>query len=134
MELPRRKPGDVFLPDGAFRECLTDLRQFEDAHDLAILIVYAFDRRTHMLPFWYADKRMAPCSVRLLGDVLDAAGFRNVRIVLQQWSPKVRPSLAQINGRAPDILMVSAMQVHAEPAYALVRDAHSLGESRPLIL
>ncbi len=134
MELPRRDRDDIHLKDGAFRECMAALRGMKDVHDLAILIFYAFDPRTHMLPFWYADKRMAPCSVRLLGDVLDAAGFKNVRIVLQQWSPHVLPSRARLNGRRPDIVMVSSMQVHADRAYALVRDAHAMGDARPLIL
>jgi len=134
MELPRRDRDDIHLKDGAFRECMAALREMKDAHDLAILIFYAFDARTHMLPFWYADKRMAPCSVRLVGDVLHAAGFKDVRIVMQQWSPNVLPSRALLNGKRPDILMVSSMQVHAERAYALVRDAHTLGDERPLIL
>ncbi len=134
MELPRRDRDDVYLPDGAFRERVAALRELRDAHDLAIGIMYAFDFRTRMLPFWYADKRMAPCSVRLLGDALHEAGFRNLRIVLQQWSPNVRPSRMRLQGRRLDILLVSAMQVHAEKAWELIRDAHSLGPDRPLIL
>lgn len=134
MELPRRPRSDVFLPEGAFRDRIAGLRRLTETRDLTIGIFYAFDFRTHMLPFWYADKRMAPASVRLLGDALHAAGFENIRIVLQQWSPRVLPSLARLNGRPLDILMVSSMQVHAEPAYALVRDAHRMGDARPLIL
>ncbi len=134
MELPRRERNDVYLKDGAFRERVAELRSLEGVHDLAIGIVYAFDFRTRMLPYWYADKRMAPCSVRLLGDVLHEAGFTNLRIVLQQWSPNVLPSQMQLNGKPLDILLVSAMQVHSEPAYELVRDAHRMGPARPLIL
>ncbi len=134
MELPRRAPHDVYLPDGEFRERVSALRQLRHAHDLAIGIVYAFDFRTRMLPFWYADKRMAPCSVRLLGDVLFQAGFTNLRIVLQQWSPNVLPSRMRLGGRPLDVLLVSSMQVHAERAYALIRDAHRTGAARPLIL
>lgn len=134
MELPQRKRDDVHLPDGAFGAHVSALRELSDAHDLAIGIVYAFDYRTRMLPFWYADKRMAPCSVRLLGDVLHEAGFRNLRIVLQQWTPRVLPSRMRLQGRPLDILLVSAMQVHAERAYALIRDAHEMGAARPLIL
>ena len=134
MELPRRAREDVCLPDGEFRRRAHALRQLTHAHELAIGIVCAFDFRTRMLPFWYADKRMAPCSVRVLGDVLHEAGFANLRIVLQQWSPNVRPSQMRLNGRPLDILLVSAMQVHAEPMYALVRDAHQMGDTRPLVL
>ncbi len=134
MELPHRNPGDVYLPDGTFQGKINALRRLADTRDLAVGIFYAFDSRTHMLPFWYADKRMAPCSVRLLGDVLHAAGFTNFRIVLQQWSPRVLPSRMRLNSRPLDILLVSSMQVHAERAYGLVRDAHRMGNARPLIL
>jgi len=135
VELPRRKPNDVYIPDGALTEILSELRERKDAHDLAIAIVYAFDFRTRMLPYWYADRRMAPCSVRTLGDCLNAAGFRNVRIILQQWTPNFTPSKAKLGGKPLDILMVSAMQVHAEPAYDMVRDAIRMGDdARPLIL
>ncbi|HNQ25025.1 MAG TPA: radical SAM protein [Phycisphaerae bacterium] len=134
MELPRRARDDVYLRDGELRKRVLALRQFTRAHELAIGIVYAFDFRTRMLPFWYADKRMAPCSVRLLGDVLYEAGFANLRIVLQQWSPNVLPSRMRLNGKPLDILLVSSMQVHAKPAFELVRDAHRMGDARPLIL
>lgn len=134
MELACRACNDVCLPEGAFRQRISALQEITDAHDLAIGILYAFDLRTRMLPFWYADKRMAPCSVRLLGDVLHEAGFRNLRIVLQQWSPKVLPSRMRLKGRPLDILLVSTMQVHTERAYALIRDAHRSGEGRPLIV
>lgn len=134
MELPRRNKDDLYLTDGAMRDVIGELRGMRAAHELRIGIVYAFDFRTRMLPYWYADKRMAPCSVRTLGDVLDAAGFRHIRIVLQQWTPNFRPSRAVLDGEPLDLLLVSAMQVHAEPAYDLIRDAHRLGESRPLIL
>jgi radical SAM superfamily enzyme YgiQ (UPF0313 family) len=77
---------------------------------------------------------MAPCSVRTLADVLYASGFQHVRVVLQQWTPNFRPSAAEFDGRPLDLLLVSAMQVHAEPAYELIRDAHGLGPGRPLIL
>jgi len=134
VELPRRAPSDVYLPDGEFRKRVSALRQLTHAHELAIGIVYAFDFRTRMLPFWYADKRMAPCSVRLLGDVLYEAGFTNLRIVLQQWSPNVLPSRMRLGERPLDMLLVSSMQVHAERAYALIRDAHRAGAARPLIV
>ena len=134
MELPRRAADDVYLPDGTFRQAVEAFRQRPEWHDLRVAIVYAFDFRTRMLPYWYADKRMAPCSVRTLGEVLHACGFEHVRIVLQQWTPNFKPSKAILDGRPLDILMVSAMQVHGEPSYDLVRDAHRLGDSRPLIL
>jgi radical SAM superfamily enzyme YgiQ (UPF0313 family) len=134
MELPRRKPGDVYLPDGSLQGIIKKLGLRREAHDLRICIVYPFDFRTRMLPYWYADKRVAPCSVRTIADVLAAAGFKHIRIVLQQWTPHFRPSQAVLDGRPLDLFLVSAMQVHAEPAYDLIRDAHSMGDRRPLII
>ncbi len=134
MELPRRKPNDVYLPDGEFSRAMQRMREDPRGRDLRIGIVYAFDERTRMLPYWYADNRMAPCSVRTLGDVLHASGFEHVRIVLQQWTPNFRPSEAVLDGKPLDVLMVSAMQVHADRAYDLIREAHNLGDDRPLIL
>ncbi|MEE8170171.1 MAG: radical SAM protein, partial [Phycisphaerae bacterium] len=134
MEIPLRKRDDVFLPDGTFSRAVATLRENHAAHDLRIGIVYAFDFRTRMLPYWFADKRMAPCSVRTLAEALFASGFKHIRVVLQQWTPNFRPSEAVLDGRPLDLLLVSAMQVHAEPSYNLIRDAHQLGESRPLIL
>ena len=54
--------------------------------------------------------------------------------MLQQWNPRLRPSLARIDGRPPDLLFVSGMQIHSAAAYRLITDAWALGEHRPLIL
>lgn len=124
----------MYLPDGEFSRTIEAISRMEGVEDLRVVICYAFDFRTRMLPYWYADKRMAPCSVRTLADVLWAAGVKNTRVVLQQWTPHFKPSQALVNGKRPDIVMVSAMQVHAEPSFDLVRDAHRLGADRPLIL
>lgn len=134
MELPRRHPDDVYLPDGEFTRTIEAISRMDGVADLRVVICYAFDFRTRMLPYWYADKRMAPCSVRTLADMLWAAGVKHTRVVLQQWTPNFKPSQALVNGKRPDIVMVSAMQVHAEPSFDLVRDTHRLGADRPLIL
>jgi radical SAM superfamily enzyme YgiQ (UPF0313 family) len=134
MELPRRVAADVYLPDGSLRLVIEKLRSYRGAHDLRIAIVYPFDSRTRMLPYWYADTRVAPCSVRTIADCLSDAGFRHIRIILQQWTPNFRPSRAILDGRPLDMLLVSAMQVHAERAFELIRDTHESAGSRPLIL
>lgn len=135
MELPRRASGDVYLPDGAFTRAMADLRAHPASRELRVAAVYAFDFRTRMLPYWYADTRMAPCSVRTLADALFASGFEHTRVVLQQWTPYFRPCKAVLHGRPIDLLLVSAMQVHAEPSYDLIRDACRIPEERrPLIL
>ncbi len=134
MELPRRAADDVYLPDGKFTRTMERIRRFRRTAEVRVGVFNAFDYRTRMLPYWYVDKRMAPCSARTLGDCLHASGFNHTRIVLQQWAPNAKPSLAMIDDRPLDILLVSAMQVHAEPSYDLIRDAHTMGSRRPLII
>ncbi len=134
MELPKRANNDKYLPDGTYTKVMEKLRGEKSAHDIRIGIVYAFDKRTHLLPFWYADNRMAPCSVRTIGEVLYESGFKNIRIVLQQSTPNFKPSEAILDGKPLDMLLVSSMQVHSERAYDLVKDACTLGDDRPLII
>ena len=78
-------------------------------HDLTTVIACAFDHRTRMLPFIYADLRMAPAGVRAIGSALFDAGFRKTRIVLQQWNRNFRPSQMRLDGRVPDVFMVSSI-------------------------
>lgn len=134
MELPIRAKDDIFLPDGQFARVTADVRRHTHCHDIGIVIAYAFDTRTRVLPFFLADRRMPPAGPRAIAAALTSAGFRRVRIVLQQWNPIFRPSQARIDGKPLDVLMVSSMQIHSEPAYGLVTDAWKLGENRPLII
>jgi hypothetical protein len=87
------------------------------------VIACAFDHRTRMLPFIYADMRMAPAGVRAIGSAMADVGFEKTRIVLQQWNRNFRPSQMRLDGRIPDIFMVSSMQLHAAACTALIRDA-----------
>ncbi|MHC4904139.1 MAG: B12-binding domain-containing radical SAM protein, partial [Planctomycetota bacterium] len=111
------------------------LRKVAPKHDLATVIACAFDHRTRMLPFIYADTRMAPAGVRAIGSALVDAGFEKTRIVLQQWSRHFRPSRMQLEGRIPDVFMVSSMGMHSASCRALIRDAWRIDAAqRPLII
>jgi len=66
MELPRRDRGDELLRPGEMVRVRTRLRALAPKHDLATVIACAFDRRTRMLPFLYADMNMAPAGVRAI--------------------------------------------------------------------
>ena len=55
-----------------------------------------------------------------MGSALYAAGYQNVCLVLQQWNPNIWPSAAPFDGKPPEVLMVSAMQIHSAPAYRLI--------------
>ncbi len=135
MELPRRPRGEELLPAGAMRTLRDRLRLLSRGQDVSTVIACAFDHRTRMLPFIVADKLMVPAGVRAVGSALVDAGFDKTRIVLQQWNPNFRPSQMQLDGKMPDIFMVSSMQIHTSQAKALIRDACRIDPSeRPLII
>ena len=135
MELPRRSGGDELLKSGELLGLRDRLRTLSHRHDLATVIACAFDHRTRMLPFIYAERRMAPAGVRAIGSAMVDVGFPKTRIVLQQWNPNFRPAQMRLDGRIPDLFLVSSMQMHSAPANALLRDACSIDPApRPLIV
>lgn len=135
MELPRRDRGDELLRAGSLVNLRDRLRRLARNHDLRSVIACAFDHRTRMLPFIYADMRMAPAGVRAIGSAMADAGFDQTRIVLQQWNRRFRPSRMLLNGRVPDLFMVSSMQIHTAACKWLIRDACGIDAAhRPLII
>src|SRR5215207_9304511 len=135
MELPRRTRGDELLKPGELTALRARLRAMASRHDLSTVIACAFDHRTRMLPFIYADTRMVPAGVRAVGSALVDAGFSKTRIVLQQWNKHFKPSRMQLDGRVPDLFMVSTMGMHSDRALALIADARRIDPAhRPLII
>jgi radical SAM superfamily enzyme YgiQ (UPF0313 family) len=135
VELPRRTRGDELLKPGELMRLRERLRTVAPYHDLVSVIAYAFDHRTRMLPFIFADTRMAPAGVRAIGSAMVDAGFDKTRIVLQQWNRNFQPSRMQLDGRIPDLFMVSSMSLHSEKCMDLIRDAHLIDpRHRPLII
>jgi len=62
-------------------------------------------------------------------------GFDKTRIVLQQWNKHFRPSRMQLDGRIPDLFMVSSMGLHSDRCMELIRDARRIDPAhRPLII
>lgn len=102
--------------------------------DAAALVCYAFDFRTRLGPFLFADTKLLTAGPRAVAGALHNAGFKNTRVVLRQWNRNFRPSLARLDGKIPELLLVSSMQIHSDNAYEMIIDAHKLGEERPLIL
>ena len=135
MELPKRPRGDEFTPPGRLPSLLSKLAARPETRELSALIMYAFDPRTRLLPFLFADKRIVPAGPRMVTDTLWAAGLRKMRVAFQLWCPNVKPSQSKIDGKVPDLLIISSMQIHARKAYDLVEDAMRIPESkRPLVL
>jgi radical SAM superfamily enzyme YgiQ (UPF0313 family) len=135
MELPRRTRGDELLPPGELLDVRRRLRRVADGHDLATVVACAFDHRTRMLPFIFADTHMAPAGVRAIGSALADSGFTKTRIVLQQWNKRFRPSRMRLDGRVPDLFLVSSMGLHSGRCMDLIRDARLIDPAhRPLII
>ena len=134
MELPQRAKDDRYTPPGRYRQLESQIRRRVRGQDIPILFVYAFDFRTRLGPFLYVDRTLIPGAPRAVASALYAAGLTNVRVVLQPWNPQIRPSLARLDGKPPEMLLISSMQIHSASAYRLIRDAWRLGQQRPLIL
>ncbi len=135
MELPRRDRGDERLKPGEATDIRRRLRLIAPRHDLVSVIACAFDHRTRMLPFIYADTRMAPAGVRAIGSAMVDSGFEKTRIVLQQWNRNFAPTRMRVDGRVPDLFMVSSMGLHSDRCMDLIRDARRIDPNhRPLII
>ena len=134
MELPSRAKHDRFTRTGEYQQLEYRLGARPATRTIPMLLCYAFDFRTHLGPFMYADVRLLPAGPRAVAAALYQAGFTKLRIVLGQWSPNVRPSAARLDGEPPQMLLVSSLQIHSASAYRLIEDAHRLGDHRPLIL
>jgi radical SAM superfamily enzyme YgiQ (UPF0313 family) len=135
LELAKRPRGDEYTPDGAYPLLRQRLRAATAGLSIPTAVFYAFDKRTRLLPYFFSSHHMAPAGARAVGSALYDSGLTHTRIVLQQWSPHVQPSRARLDGSPLEMVLVSSMQIHAENAYALIRDACT-GRSadRPLII
>ena len=135
MELPSRPKGDKFTNPGEYPELRRQIRAAAAGLSIPTVVVYAFDKRTRLLPYFFSAGRMAPAGARSVGTALHDSGLTKIRIVLQQWNPNFRPSQARLEGEPIEMLLISSMQIHAERAYRLLGDACSDPFSpRPLII
>src|SRR4051812_41613444 len=135
MELPSRARGDILLPAGEMTRIRQSLRKLSARNDLSTVIACAFDHRTRILPFIYADLKMVPAGVRSIGAALVDSGFERTRIVLQQWNRNFRPSQMRLAGRLPEIFMASGMHIPSEECDRLIREACRIDPAhRPLII
>jgi radical SAM superfamily enzyme YgiQ (UPF0313 family) len=133
MELPSRPKQDRYTRPGQYRELEARLRANPEHAEIPAIVAYAFDMRTRLGPFLFADMRLLTAGPRAVASAVHEAGFTRTRIVQTQWNPNFRPSLARIDGRLPQMLFVSSMQIHSAKAYELIADAYKLGDDRPLI-
>ncbi|HMF12584.1 MAG TPA: hypothetical protein VKE94_09770, partial [Gemmataceae bacterium] len=133
MELLSRPKNDRYTKPGEYNGLEQRLRMHAEAADIPCLVCYAFDMRTRLGPFLYADMRLLTAGPRAVGGALYNAGFTKTRIVLGQWNRNIRPSQARLDGQLPQMLFVSSMQIHSAHAYRLIADSYQLGDERPLV-
>ena len=95
---------------GRYGELESEIRRRVCRQNIPIVFIYAFDFRTRLGPFMFVDRKLIPGAPRAVASALHAAGFTNLRVVMQPWNPKLRPSMARIDGSPPEVLFVSAMQ------------------------
>src|SRR5258705_12027393 len=112
MELPSRAKGQILLAPGEMVNLRSRLRAMAPQHDLTTVIACAFDHRTRILPFIFSDLWMAPAGVRGIAAAMLDSGFPKTRVVLQQWNKHFQPSQMRLDGRIPDLFLLSAMQIH----------------------
>ena len=135
MELPCRERGDELLRAGEMVNLRLRLRKLAPRNDLTTVIACAFDHRTRILPFIGCDLKMVPAGVRAIGSAMADVGFMKTRIVLQQWNKDFRPSQMRLDGRIPDLFMVSSMLLHSAECDRLIQDACRIDPAqRPLIV
>ena len=120
MELPRRAKEDRYTVPGRYGELESQIRRRTRGQDVPILFIYAFDVRTRLGPFMYVDRNLIPGAPVAVASALHAAGLTNVRLVMQPWNPRLQPSRARLDGRPPEVLFVSSMQIHSASAYRLI--------------
>src|SRR5437868_989277 len=135
MELPFRNRGDELLKRGEMTAIRERLRRLAVHQDLVSVVACAFDHRTRLLPFIFTDMWLAPAGVRAIGSALVDSGFPKTRIVLQQWNRHFAPEEMRLDGRIPDLFLVSSMHLHSSECDRLIKQACAIDAARrPLII
>src|SRR5229473_2617767 len=95
MELPSRPKNDRYTRPGQYRELEQRLQSNAETKKIPVLVCYAFDYRTRLGPFLFADMRLLTAGPRAIASALYSAGFTKTRIIQTQWNTNFRPSEAR---------------------------------------
>ncbi len=135
MELNVRKGPNVFLPPKSYRQLEARLQRHDaELAEMPVVVLACHDPQARKLPFMLFERFIFPAGARTVGGAVSQAGFRRTRSVFQLWNPHFRPSQARLDGRTPQLLLLSTMLVHVRRAYEAIRDAWTMGADRPLIV
>src|SRR5438105_4741944 len=104
MELSSRPKHDRYTRPGEYEEIEGRLRANPANADVPVVVCYAFDYRTRLGPFLFADMRLLTAGPRAIAAALVKAGFKKTRIVLRQWNRNFRTSEARLDGVVPQLL------------------------------
>ena len=91
MELPSRPKNDRYTRPGEYNELERRLCANPACGELPVLVAYAFDWRTRLGPYLFADIRLLTGGPRAVAGALHDAGFTKTRIVQRQWN-RERPA------------------------------------------
>ena len=119
MELPSRPKNDRYTRPGQYNELEKRLRANPATEDIPALVCYAFDCRTRLGPFLFADMRLLTAGPRAVAAALHDAGFTKTRIVLRQWNRNFKVSEARLDGA---VAADAAGLQHADPQRQRLRD------------
>src|SRR6516164_3973773 len=126
MELPSRAKNDRYTRPGEYRQLESRLKDNLETAEIPVLVCYAFDFRTRLGPFLFADMSLLTAGPRAVAASLHEAGFTRCRTVMRQWNRNFRTSEARIDGDVPQMLFISSMQIHSASAYEMIADAYRL--------
>ena len=98
MELPTRPKGDQYTKPGEYPALRWRIRAAAVGLSIPAVVVYVFDKRTRLLPYFFTSHRMAPAGPRAVGAALYDSGLTKTRVVLQQWNPNFRASQGRLDG------------------------------------
>ena len=111
MELPSRPKTDRYTPPGRYNELEYRLRKNPATSGLSALVCYAFDYRTRLGPFLFADMSLLTAGPRAVAACLHEAGISTAIM-----SGRIHPAVAR---RARDLGIQHVMQAVADKDKAL---------------
>ena len=84
MELPSRPKNDRYTSPGRYQELERRLRANPETADISALVCYAFDRRTRLGPFLFADMRLLTAGPRAVAAALHEVGARGTAATIRE--------------------------------------------------
>ena len=98
MELLSRPKNDRYTRPGQYRELEQRLKKNSAHADIPCLVAYAFDLRTRLGPFLFADMRLLTAGPRAVAAALLRGRLHQAAHRPAQWNRNFQPSEARLDG------------------------------------